>query len=250
MRETCYRETMISYPLISVNDKGAGVYAILDRESDCLYIGSTIKLRQRYLQHMSDLRMGRHSNTHLQAVWQKRGPENLSFHVLEKLSGEDENLLLEAENRWLDTFKDRLMNFQVPAVKNGVSREAIRQAWQRPENRQNWLRGLKAAWADPELKAKRLAEVIPSFKTPSARLNRSLAKRGTNSKLTKDHAAEIRKLCDEAQTDKRLPAGFVAQLSLRFGVSRTNIYHIFRRSTWQHIDETDQMTLERLDKTS
>jgi GIY-YIG catalytic domain len=72
----------------------AAVYAIRHRQTGRCYIGVTVDLRKRHLQHLADLRNGRHL-PELQADWFRDGPDAFEWLVLEADGS------FEAENDWI-----------------------------------------------------------------------------------------------------------------------------------------------------
>jgi group I intron endonuclease len=64
--------------------KISGIYAITHNESGRRYIGSAANIYLRWECHKSDLRKGRHTNTHLQRLWNKSGQDAFSFVVIEE----------------------------------------------------------------------------------------------------------------------------------------------------------------------
>lgn len=63
-----------------MRNKLAGVYRISC--GDRFYIGSSVDIRARFSNHRSRLRHGKHTNSFLQAVWDKYGEDAFSFNVL------------------------------------------------------------------------------------------------------------------------------------------------------------------------
>lgn len=79
--------------------KASGVYQIKCVPNAKIYIGSSIDIRDRCIQHRNSLRRRDHQNAHLQAAWDKYGEENFEFTTLE-LTDQDNRLA--AEQNWLD----------------------------------------------------------------------------------------------------------------------------------------------------
>jgi group I intron endonuclease len=75
-----------------------GIYSIVLRASGKAYVGSSANIRQRWRQHLCDLRRNRHRNPKLQASWNKYGEEAFDFSVIELCQIGD---LLDAERRHL-----------------------------------------------------------------------------------------------------------------------------------------------------
>jgi hypothetical protein len=80
-----------------------GVYKITDIKTGDYYIGSSKNLRVRKNQHYSDMRCGRHTNSHLQRVYNKG--RDLSFEVYIYTRPEDRFIY---EQRCLDILKPEL----------------------------------------------------------------------------------------------------------------------------------------------
>lgn len=98
-----------------------GVYIVYCAPEGRCYIGSTTCLRTRYSTHWSKLRRGSHENMHLQAAWEKHGPNAVRFGALEELpsaaADDAEPLRLARENYWLSrVYRRDLFNMVVPAV--------------------------------------------------------------------------------------------------------------------------------------
>lgn len=67
-----------------------------------VYVGSSININRRKLEHFLRLDKGVDGNEYLQRAWKKYGRENFEFVVLEKCSAENR---LEREQHWIDRFK-------------------------------------------------------------------------------------------------------------------------------------------------
>lgn len=75
--------------------KGIWSLSHQEQENGKVYVGSTIDLALRWATHKTNLRRGRHANSHLQFAWQKYGEEAFDFLVLrlvvpDKLSDEEQ----------------------------------------------------------------------------------------------------------------------------------------------------------------
>lgn len=98
-----------------------GVYIVYCAPEGRCYIGSTTCLRTRYSTHWSKLRRGSHENMHLQAAWEKHGPNAVRFGALEELpsaaADDAEPLRLARENHWLSRItRTDLYNMTIPAT--------------------------------------------------------------------------------------------------------------------------------------
>lgn len=90
--------------------KSRGIYAIVNNNDDRLYVGSSIDLAKRIIEHISN----NHSNVYLQNAIAKYGLENFTVYVLELLpksnnliEEELNTLLIELEQKYIDLFEDK-----------------------------------------------------------------------------------------------------------------------------------------------
>lgn len=71
-----------------------GIYQIKSERTSKLYIGSSVRVEQRWSEHRWSLRRGTHTSPRLQRAWQKHGEQNFSFSVIEECARDQ---LLERE---------------------------------------------------------------------------------------------------------------------------------------------------------
>jgi len=76
----------------------SGVYKILNKRNNKIYIGSTKNFKRREIEHFRNLKNNKHENNFLQNAFNKYGEENFSFEVLEET-----NDLFNREQYWIDT---------------------------------------------------------------------------------------------------------------------------------------------------
>jgi group I intron endonuclease len=76
----------------------AGIYRI-DCSNGKFYIGSSVNLSKRWVNHKAKLRKGTHANHHLQNTWNLLGQDAFKFSILELCSIEN---LIEVEQKWID----------------------------------------------------------------------------------------------------------------------------------------------------
>jgi len=76
------------------------VYKIRNVVNDKFYVGSTVRQRNRFRDHVRLLQKGKHHCPHLQAAWTKYGSDCFKFEVVEVVP--DGESLQAAEDRWLD----------------------------------------------------------------------------------------------------------------------------------------------------
>jgi len=90
----------------------SGVYSIVCNSTGEFYIGSTTYLKRRWSQHLTTLRDGTHHNKNLQSLYNRVGPQALSFQTLESI---EDNYLTDRENYYLESNKDNplMLNIMV-----------------------------------------------------------------------------------------------------------------------------------------
>lgn len=67
----------------------SGIYEIVNLVNRKRYVGSAVNIRQRWREHRSHLKSGRHHSRHLLNAWRKYGAEVFSFQIIELCSKED-----------------------------------------------------------------------------------------------------------------------------------------------------------------
>lgn len=80
-----------------------GIYRITNKENGKVYIGSSVDIHLRWLQHKSQLKKNKHHSRHLQNAWNKYGEDNFRFDIVELI--DDIDLLLSAEQKWINKTK-------------------------------------------------------------------------------------------------------------------------------------------------
>lgn len=66
-------------------DKLVGIYKIINKQNDNVYIGESIDIPIRWVQHLKDLTMNRHHSYKLQKDFNEYGIDNFEFECLESL---------------------------------------------------------------------------------------------------------------------------------------------------------------------
>lgn len=78
-----------------------GIYAIINLINGHHYVGQAQSIVARWSVHVAELKNGRHHSTKLQRSWNKHGPENFIWIVLETSELEQLDRL---EQKWMDRF--------------------------------------------------------------------------------------------------------------------------------------------------
>lgn len=75
-----------------------GIYAIQNLKNNKYYVGQSLHVKRRWVEHKSELNNNRHINRHLQFSWNKYGSKNFKFILLEECKLEE---LDEKEKYWI-----------------------------------------------------------------------------------------------------------------------------------------------------
>lgn len=85
-----------------------GIYKIVNKENNKIYVGSATDLKRRWREHKYKLKKGIHPNTHLLSAWNKYGEDSFTFEVVEEFEEINKDLLLEKENYYIDLFNSKI----------------------------------------------------------------------------------------------------------------------------------------------
>ncbi len=78
----------------------SGIYAIINKLADRVYVGSAVNIRTRWNHHRRKLRDNTHHSPILQSSWNKHGEAAFSIFVLETHEGTGQ--LISREQLWID----------------------------------------------------------------------------------------------------------------------------------------------------
>lgn len=78
------------------------VYKITNLANGKIYVGSTTNYRVRRVQHFSELRCGRHSNSHLQRAFNKYGESQFKMEMLTPVTPDELDLMESGFIEWLN----------------------------------------------------------------------------------------------------------------------------------------------------
>jgi group I intron endonuclease len=96
------------------------IYQIENKIDNRVYIGSAMNLWKRWKAHRSELRLGKHKNTHLQNFVNKYGLEALVFTVLEETT---KDKLIALEQQYLDECESPMFNIAAIAEASFTGRK-------------------------------------------------------------------------------------------------------------------------------
>ena len=90
-----------------------GIYKIQNIFNDKCYFGSSLNIKQRFIDHRKNLRRGTHHSGHLQNSWNKYGENNFVFEIIEVVV--DENQLVKKEQKHINKNKsyDRKFGYNI-----------------------------------------------------------------------------------------------------------------------------------------
>jgi group I intron endonuclease len=77
-----------------------GIYKIVNNVNKKIYVGSSINLNKRKMEHFNKLKLNKHENSYLQRSFNKYGEKNFTFKIIEYV--EFEINLLNREQFWIN----------------------------------------------------------------------------------------------------------------------------------------------------
>ena len=97
----------------------AGVYKIVNKKNNKVYIGSSNDLQRRKYEHFNDLKNKNHVNKHLQSAYNKYGVDVFDFIILEFVP--DLGNLQDREQYWMDYYNsyDDTFGYNILQVAEG-----------------------------------------------------------------------------------------------------------------------------------
>ena len=148
-----------------------GIYKIICTINRKYYVGSTIDLNRRWVDHRRALRKGRHDNPHLQNAWNKYGESAFMIEILEYVMPW---ALIDREQYWLDKLKpyNPKIGFNI-ALKAQASMRGRTQSLEARKKLSNYRMGKPLS---PEIRAKMSVTRRGMKSLPETRIKQSLAK--------------------------------------------------------------------------
>ena len=124
-----------------MREKSIGIYCIENTVNNKKYIGLSRNIEQRWNEHRSKLRRGKHGNIYLQRAWNHYGEKAFKFYIIElcdsDVLSERESYYIEKEHTLSHKFGYNLTkggedaattNRMVISYKNGIVYHSIREA--------------------------------------------------------------------------------------------------------------------------
>jgi len=239
----------------------SGVYAIINKVNNKLYVGSASCFYNRLHAHYSELINNKHANSYLQNSWNEYGEESFYFEIIEFVDIiENKDLLIEREQYWLDYYqsyiRDKGYNLQ-PCSKNALGYKHSEETKKKlsklrsgkgnhnygkvtpPEVREKISESLKGKMLGVKFtedhkrkisKANRGKKMSDDAikKSSESRKGMYIGEKNPSAKLTINQVIEIR----EKYTSGNYS---YSDLGKEYGVDRMHIGSIIRRKTWKHI---------------
>ena len=127
-----------------MNNDIRGVYYILNKINNKIYIGSSCRIYKRFKEHRYFLNKNKHINKHLQRAWNKYNEENFEFGIIEIVCDIDDDLL-DAEQAWMDYFNsyDIQYGYNISAYAEGSGGYKVSE--ETKEKIRQWHIGQKAS---------------------------------------------------------------------------------------------------------
>lgn len=122
-----------------------GVYMIKNITTGKTYVGSSNNIKKRVGQHRSMLIQGKHHSYHLQSSWNKHGPNDFEFLVLEIVQEWSKEIQFSKENFWIKKIGPEYNVAVVAESVLGVKRSnetKARMALSVELRRQKWIRSI------------------------------------------------------------------------------------------------------------
>lgn len=168
----------------------SGIYKIQCRATGWVYIGGSVNIRNRLLNHISSLERKVHSCTALQYAWQAFGGENFVFSVLEYC---EEHIVYDKEVEHQS--KESSFLFSRTKRKYVTPTTKLKTSWEDPTRKEAQRARQIKRWSDPEKREKQSRDSSVSAKRSWADKDyRSLKSKQISTQMTKswDGNAEAR----------------------------------------------------------
>lgn len=255
-----------------MNNDISGVYYILNKKNNKIYIGSSKRINRRFYEHRYFLNNQNHGNEHLQKAWNKYGEDNFEFGIIEIFNGNDDELR-DVEQIWMDYFssynkdvgynisafaegsggyivseqtREKLKNFHMGRKASEETKQKLSSqrkgelngffGKQHTEESRQKMRKAKLGNKITETQKKALdygREVMRELiKTPEYRKKLSISKQGEKSSTSKLKESDVIEILKELKGGRT-----EAELSEQYGVAIPSISRIKNRKRWGYLYE-------------
>lgn len=169
---------------------GSGIYAIINRNNQKIYVGSGKRLNCRWNVHRCELENGKHGNRYLQRAFQKE-PDAFYIELIEELDNPTKEILLGREQFWMDFYQSYNPSIGYNIAPKAESCQGIKRDPEFVARVAASMKGKKFSKERLEIHRNRKKPTKFRKFTPEQRAERSLLYTGR--KLTKEHALNISK---------------------------------------------------------
>jgi group I intron endonuclease len=195
-----------------------GIYAIKNKFNNKLYIGQSVSIKGRWMNHKSDLVRGRHPNKHLLKSYKKYGEDCFEFLILENCLKRD---LGKKEEEWIRKFpKKQLYNINYNIVDlNGEKNPFFGKKHKKKSKKK------MSIWK----KQNYIGAKNPNFgkKWTKEQKTKNVLK-NSNTKLKKSDVLEIKKLLLDGKLEDK-------EIAKKFKIGRSVVTRISNGTRWSHV---------------
>lgn len=184
----------------------SGIYAIINKCNNKIYIGQSKSIKQRIARHKSELKHNHHKNIYLQREYNKYGYECFDFVLLE-LCAESE--MTDKEKYYIKKYQSNDYNNGFNLTDGGENTEWTELAREKMRGRNNHMYGKKPSGTT--LKAMRMSSL------------------GSSDKLTHEDVKDIK--------IKLLQNVGIKDISKKYGVTTSTIHKIYSLKNWDWVAE-------------
>ena len=139
-----------------------GIYIITCLTTGRVYVGSSIDVPARLLNHKTLLIKGKHRNPFLLAAWNKYGAEVFTFKMVAECKPANRHVV---EQKWItklrSTSDERGFNIAHPLKIDAPSprmSEVSRKSWQDDKTHGNRVAGINVKWKDTDFRQRKLRD--------------------------------------------------------------------------------------------
>lgn len=126
-KNTPRSDSLVFRNSIPLSEKDVGVYGIINRNSNKLYVGSSLNLAHRKRQHRHKLIRGIHDAISMQSDFNKE-PDSLEFVLIESINSKEKSELFSREQFWINFFKASDPSLGYNTNSNSKSGEGVKRS--------------------------------------------------------------------------------------------------------------------------